>query len=268
MSGAHALPESPNFESNLRSFKGGASTFITFVNELDTPARIYWIDYGGDIVLYQTLSPQESCRQQTYVYHPWVILGRSQNDPVLVCHPSGIETQHVIRQGAESIDMRSALHFSGLTPSSPDTELSLRSTGESISTHVIFMNALPVSVHIYWIDFSGNRVLYKTLSSRRAYRQATYVHHPWVVCRADDDTAIAVFHPDENEMNALISEGAHPPASNRSQVLKCYLPLRPCMNFSLTWYRHGCCRLRATTSACMMPSEILSELILEITSIC
>lgn len=46
---------------------------------------------------------------------------------------------------------------------------------------ITFYNLSTQSVDITWINFEGNRQLYKTLGSYDNYRQQTYVTHPWEV---------------------------------------------------------------------------------------
>jgi hypothetical protein len=62
-------------------------------------------------------------------------------------------------------------------------ERSLRSNSGS-STTIEFINATTETVHVSWLDYSGNRVLYNTLAPWQAYPQGTYVTHPWVVTDA------------------------------------------------------------------------------------
>lgn len=57
----------------------GAATKITFVNGSAQAIRIYWIDYNGNRVLYQTLSPGEEYGLNTFLHHPWVITDEDGN---------------------------------------------------------------------------------------------------------------------------------------------------------------------------------------------
>jgi hypothetical protein len=47
-----------------------------------------------------------------------------------------------------------------------------------------FVNQSGQSLEIYWIDFGGNRQLYKTLESGGSYTQRTYLTHPWLITDA------------------------------------------------------------------------------------
>ncbi|EDY17573.1 conserved hypothetical protein [Chthoniobacter flavus Ellin428] len=57
----------------------GAATKITFVNGSTQAIQVYWIDYNGNRVLYQTLAPGEEYGLNTYLHHPWVITDEEGN---------------------------------------------------------------------------------------------------------------------------------------------------------------------------------------------
>lgn len=46
---------------------------VEFVNTLEEPAQVYWLDYKGEAVFYFALQPGESKRQQTFLFHPWLV---------------------------------------------------------------------------------------------------------------------------------------------------------------------------------------------------
>ncbi|GAA2969852.1 VHL beta domain-containing protein [Actinokineospora diospyrosa] len=45
---------------------------LTFINHATTPLNIYWLTFEGDEKLYQTLAPQATYDQPTYVGHIWI----------------------------------------------------------------------------------------------------------------------------------------------------------------------------------------------------
>lgn len=49
-------------------------------------------------------------------------------------------------------------------------------------------------LNVYWIDYDGKEVYYKTLKSGEAYDQPTYVSHPWVI-RDKKQKCIKIFTP-------------------------------------------------------------------------
>lgn len=57
----------------------------------------------------------------------------------------------------------------------------LKSEGSSFPTSIRFTNPTPHNVSLFWLDFHGERVAYRTLRSGEAYTQATYFSHPWVI---------------------------------------------------------------------------------------
>lgn len=57
-----------------KSLVSDTSLHLVFSNQTKGTVSIYWLDFNGERVLYNTLGPGESDRQQTYVTHPWVIV--------------------------------------------------------------------------------------------------------------------------------------------------------------------------------------------------
>ena len=62
-----------NHESTLHSLSGLDPATISFSNSTDSARNVYWLNYSGKRVFYQTLAPGGSCRIGTYLTHPWVI---------------------------------------------------------------------------------------------------------------------------------------------------------------------------------------------------
>jgi hypothetical protein len=56
-----------------------------------------------------------------------------------------------------------------------------RSTESLKRARISFSNRTEEPVKVYWVDFGGNRRLYKTLNPGHGYRQRTYDGHVWVV---------------------------------------------------------------------------------------
>lgn len=73
---ANALAKCPN-ESRFHSVEGKEQTSIRFVNDSEETVNVYWLDYQGKRVFYQTLAAGMSYEQPTYVSHPWVVEGDS-----------------------------------------------------------------------------------------------------------------------------------------------------------------------------------------------
>ena len=56
-------------------------------------------------------------------------------------------------------------------------------TGDTPTT-IQFVNNSNQPVSIYWIDYSGKRVLYAVLQPGQSYVQDTWLSHPWVATNA------------------------------------------------------------------------------------
>ena len=72
---ANSAPPSPQQiePSALRSQPSYRSTSITFINELDRPVTVIWIDFDGNEKVYNKLEPGQSYVQQTYTTHAWIV---------------------------------------------------------------------------------------------------------------------------------------------------------------------------------------------------
>ena len=57
-----------------RSIHSRTSTGVTFVNKSKHVVHVLWLNYQGQPVWYNDLSPGSGYRQQTYVTHPWVCM--------------------------------------------------------------------------------------------------------------------------------------------------------------------------------------------------
>ena len=60
-------------QSTLKSINGDTPTSIDFVNQTADQVLVYWLDYSGKRVLYNTLPSGSHYVQQTYLTHPWVV---------------------------------------------------------------------------------------------------------------------------------------------------------------------------------------------------
>lgn len=62
-----------------------------------------------------------------------------------------------------------------------------RSAISAVEALVTFDNQSSKVVKVHWINFNGERELYKTLSPREKYTQSTFLTHPWVVTDSEDN---------------------------------------------------------------------------------
>lgn len=54
-------------------------TSIQFINDTTSTVKVFWLDYGGQRVLYATLAAGQSYIQGSYLTHPWVITNSAGN---------------------------------------------------------------------------------------------------------------------------------------------------------------------------------------------
>ena len=83
----------------------------------------------------------------------------------------------------------------------------------NIPTSIRFDNKSGKIVKIYWLDYSGNRKLYKVLEKDQVHNQQTYVTHPWLIT-GDDDRAMQIHFPDSQSRTVIISQSPSNPQQN------------------------------------------------------
>jgi hypothetical protein len=67
------LPRSCDAENSYASQPSRESTGIVLVNRSGQPVKVYWLNFQGRRVLYQTLPPGGQQTQQTFVGHNWLV---------------------------------------------------------------------------------------------------------------------------------------------------------------------------------------------------
>lgn len=72
------------------------------------------------------------------------------------------------------------------------TEEHLRSTVGEDATSIHFENASAQTVNLYWLNYSGERVLYNVLAPGDSRDRPTYLTHPWVVTDSEGN-CLAVY---------------------------------------------------------------------------
>jgi hypothetical protein len=76
----------------------------------------------------------------------------------------------------------------------PDELSGARSRVADVPTTVTFVNKSQHTVKVYWLNYQGRRVLYKTLRRGQSYKQGTALTHPWVITD-ENDRAWSVHYP-------------------------------------------------------------------------
>lgn len=96
---ATAQQKHPAEAKGLKSTEEKAETFVTFVNKTGMTVQVWWLDFEGKRILYNTLAPDEEYRQQTYLTHPWIITDVKGNALQLVMPEPKPKTVRIGRQG-------------------------------------------------------------------------------------------------------------------------------------------------------------------------
>jgi VHL beta domain/WXXGXW repeat (2 copies) len=75
-----AVPSSSSCdaESYDASLPSPQSTGITFINRGDSPVKVYWLNFQGNRVLYQSLPPGGRYTQPTFYGHNWLVATMSE----------------------------------------------------------------------------------------------------------------------------------------------------------------------------------------------
>jgi hypothetical protein len=70
-----------SIEPTLKSLEGNVTTSVQFQNQTTGTGNVYvyWINYAGQRVFYNSLTPNQSYVQQTYLTHPWVVTDGANN---------------------------------------------------------------------------------------------------------------------------------------------------------------------------------------------
>ncbi len=76
-------PMDPAIVLTLTSLTFDRPTAVTFVNTLPTQVDVWWRDYFGGEVFYNSLLPFASYVQLTFVTHPWLIRAHVDNRPLV-----------------------------------------------------------------------------------------------------------------------------------------------------------------------------------------
>ena len=83
----------------------------------------------------------------------------------------------------------------------------------NIPTSILFVNKSGKKIKIYWLDYSGNRKLYKVLEKDQVHSQQTYVTHPWLIA-GDDDRAMRIYFPDSQSRTVIFPQSSTNPQQN------------------------------------------------------
>src|SRR5690349_771094 len=77
------------------------------------------------------------------------------------------------------------LSSQGLAATSCSSEAQLRSISGTTKTAITFQNRRSASnIQIFWLNYSGQRVLFATIVPKQNFTVSTFLTHPWVVTDA------------------------------------------------------------------------------------
>ena len=74
---AHAAKAGACHVTLTRSVGGGAPTKVRWVNDRASPIGVYWLNYTGFLVYYESIAPHASFTQSTFRSQAWVMLNGS-----------------------------------------------------------------------------------------------------------------------------------------------------------------------------------------------
>ncbi|PYL06467.1 MAG: hypothetical protein DME33_13590 [Verrucomicrobia bacterium] len=84
------------------------------------------------------------------------------------------------------------------------SEKGLKSETGNVKARITFVNRSKQPLKVYWLDYNGERVLYKKLKPSESYTQDTYMTHPWLITDLHDN-AWDVYMPTMQPRTVIIT---------------------------------------------------------------
>ena len=153
----------------VRSYTSTTPTGIRFVNSSMLAVDVIWLDFEGREKHYQTLEPGGSVGFNTYVTHPWIV--RDRQSRRLLDWAWGDGTNQVV-----TIDERDIRPREGSNP-----------------VTLTFVNRLPWTVDVFWLDYAGKEQLYATVAPGQSHVQQTFETHPWRIRQQHSGDEVALY---------------------------------------------------------------------------
>ncbi|TAL79963.1 MAG: hypothetical protein EPN75_08720 [Beijerinckiaceae bacterium] len=91
------------------------------------------------------------------------------------------------------------------------TEGQVRSMQGSTPASIIFSNGTDLDLVVYWLDYNGKRVFYKSLRPGEAYTQKTFLTHPWLIAGSTGACKLIVVSQQLVQNIALLPGALQPP---------------------------------------------------------
>ena len=79
-------------EELRKSRRSAYVSYVTFVNRHFREATVYWHNYEGQLIKYDTLGPNGTYGVKTYVEHPWSAKDTLTGDKLLIDNQSDVES--------------------------------------------------------------------------------------------------------------------------------------------------------------------------------
>ena len=87
------------------------------------------------------------------------------------------------------------------------------SLSASVKTKILFVNKTAGTVKVYWLDYTGKRVYYWTLTPGKSYTQRTFDTNPWVVLTSSGACIGYVIAPKSQYVITGTATAAPPPTT-------------------------------------------------------
>lgn len=168
--------------NQLQHQPNGEATSIVFTNSSNENVGIFWLKPSGEESKITSLAPEgKRTTINTYTNH-YIVLRNGRGAVVGVYQNS---STNLARARVGNI---------GVTRLKCDQKPSQSSqTGQP--TEIDFINKQAGYISIYWIDFSGKEIFYKTIEPEQSYRQSTYTNHYWVIKDSNGDCMEICYNP-------------------------------------------------------------------------
>jgi von Hippel-Lindau disease tumor suppressor protein/WD40 repeat protein len=150
-----AAPASACSISQHESLVSETASEIMFLNHTSRTVDIYWLDFAGERVLYNTLEPNGSYTQSTWLTHPWVavdrITGRCYGYTI---SDQASKTYEITEGGGGDGEQEILATVTDDKPVKADVLLACPVTGGGVENHVVDVGVEPTETEAGTASFS------------------------------------------------------------------------------------------------------------------
>jgi len=176
-------------DSGARSVESSTATTVHFANQTEGELSLYWVNFRGVRELYGKILPHTSRSVRTYLTHPWIAVDAE-----------GRMVGTFLPQREEA----TALIQPRLVAQAPSAETRLHSQESKEPGTIRFVNRTGGLIHLYWLDYKGERALRARVPAGGEYVVETFASHPWVAVDEKGAT-LGVYEAQRGDFMALIS---------------------------------------------------------------